>query len=96
MQLLRRISTSKQLFVQRLDEEDGDEDEVEAEVEADLQRGLELDVNSNCHMTEAIYEELQLDECNQNEAPPELALELARRRRSRSSSSRSSRRRSSI
>lgn len=78
MQLLRRISTSKQLFVQRLDEEDGDEDEVEAEVEADLQRGLELDVNSNCHMTEAIYEELQLDECNQNEAPPELALELAR------------------
>ncbi|KAH8308865.1 hypothetical protein KR059_002553 [Drosophila kikkawai] len=75
LKLLRRISTSKQLFVQRLDEEDGDEDDMEPEVGADLQRGLELDVNSNCHMTEAIYEELQLEECNQNEAPPEMARE---------------------
>ncbi|KAH8374444.1 hypothetical protein KR200_008891 [Drosophila serrata] len=75
LKLLRRISTSKQLFVQRLDEEDGDEDDVEPEVVMDLQRGLELDVNSNCHMTEAIYEELQLEECNQNEATPELARE---------------------
>ncbi|KAH8290673.1 hypothetical protein KR054_004856 [Drosophila jambulina] len=75
LKLLRRISTSKQLFVQRLDEEDGDEDDIEPEIGADLQRGLELDVNSNCHMTEAIYEELQLDVCNQNEAVPELARE---------------------
>ncbi|KAH8254482.1 hypothetical protein KR032_010359 [Drosophila birchii] len=76
LKLLRRISTSKQLFVQRLDEEDGDEDDVEPEIDvADLQRGLELDVNSNCHITEAIYEELQLNECNQNDGPPELARE---------------------
>jgi len=47
--------------VQRLDEEDGYDDE---EVEVDLQRDLELDVNSNCQVTEAIYEELQLSECN--------------------------------
>lgn len=63
MQFLRKISTSKQLFVQRLDEEDGDDEEVEEEL--NLQRDLELDVNSNCPVTEAIYEELQLSECNQ-------------------------------
>jgi len=68
LQFLRKISTSKQLFVQRLDEEDGDDEEVEEEL--NLQRDLELDVNSNCPVTEAIYEELQLSECNQ-------ALDLA-------------------
>ncbi|XP_037716647.1 uncharacterized protein LOC119551393 [Drosophila subpulchrella] len=61
LKFLRKISTSKHLFVQRLDEEDGYDDE---EVEVDLQRDLELDVNSNCQVTEAIYEELQLSECN--------------------------------
>ncbi|XP_017073018.1 putative uncharacterized protein DDB_G0271606 [Drosophila eugracilis] len=60
LKFLRKISTSKQLFVQRLDEEDVDEEEVEV----DLQRDLELDMNSNCQVTEAIYEELQLSECN--------------------------------
>ncbi|XP_016993744.2 uncharacterized protein [Drosophila takahashii] len=68
LKFLRKISTSKQLFVQRLDEEDGDDDE---EVEVDLQRDLELDVNSNCQVTEAIYEELQLSEC-----APDLAKEV--------------------
>ncbi|XP_002032849.2 uncharacterized protein LOC6608101 [Drosophila sechellia] len=68
LKFLRKISTSKQLFVQRLDEEDGDDEEVEEEL--NLQRDLELDVNSNCPVTEAIYEELQLSECNQ-------ALDLA-------------------
>ncbi|XP_017128778.1 probable serine/threonine-protein kinase fhkB [Drosophila elegans] len=63
LKFLRKISTSKQLFVQRLDEEDGDGDD-EVEVEVNLQRHLELDVNSNCPpATEAIYEELQLSEC---------------------------------
>ncbi|XP_001360659.2 uncharacterized protein [Drosophila pseudoobscura] len=62
LKLLRRISTSRQLFVQRLDEEDGDEEqEMEpAEGEAYQQK----DVNSNCHTAEAIYEELQLNECS--------------------------------
>ncbi|XP_016957111.1 uncharacterized protein LOC108029394 [Drosophila biarmipes] len=60
LKFLRKISTSKQLFVQRLDEEDGDDDE---EVEDDLPRDRELDVNSNCQVSEAIYEELQLSEC---------------------------------
>ncbi|EDV59592.1 uncharacterized protein LOC6542378 [Drosophila erecta] len=74
LKFLRKISTSKQLFVQRLDEEDGDDEEMEVELEVDelnLQRDLELDVNSNCPVTEAIYEELQLSECNQ-------ALDLAK------------------
>ncbi|EDW89276.1 probable E3 ubiquitin-protein ligase bre1 [Drosophila yakuba] len=69
LKFLRKISTSKQLFVQRLDEEDGDDEDVEEEL--NLQRDLELDVNSNCPVTEAIYEELQLSECNQ-------ALDLAK------------------
>uniref|UniRef100_A0A6P4EDU1 Uncharacterized protein LOC108039082 n=1 Tax=Drosophila rhopaloa TaxID=1041015 RepID=A0A6P4EDU1_DRORH len=63
LKFLRKISTSKHLFVQRLDEEDGDDEEVQVEVEVDLQRDLELDMNSNCPAMEAIYEELQLSEC---------------------------------
>ncbi|EDW46862.1 GM20731 [Drosophila sechellia] len=38
LKFLRKISTSKQLFVQRLDEEDGDDEEVEEEL--NLQRDL--------------------------------------------------------
>ncbi|KAH8233363.1 hypothetical protein KR026_007244 [Drosophila bipectinata] len=62
LKFLRKISTSKQLFVQHLDEEDEDEEEMDTEIP-----DPELDVNSNCHMTEAIYEELQLNECLKNE-----------------------------
>ncbi|XP_034650782.1 RNA polymerase II degradation factor 1 [Drosophila subobscura] len=62
LKLLRKISTSRQLFVQRLDEEDGDEeDEMEP---SDGEAYLQKDVNSNCHTAEAIYEELQLNECS--------------------------------
>ncbi|XP_017061288.1 putative uncharacterized protein DDB_G0268364 [Drosophila ficusphila] len=69
LKFLRKISTSKQLFVQRLDEEDAYDEEVEAE----LQRELALDVNSNCQATEAIYEELQLSECKEVEVPQQEA-----------------------
>ncbi|KAH8372684.1 hypothetical protein KR009_002835 [Drosophila setifemur] len=61
LKFLRKISTSRHLFVQRLDEED---EEVDTEAEADQ----DLDLNSNCQMTEAIYEELHLNECPKNDA----------------------------
>ncbi|KAH8284692.1 hypothetical protein KR018_011568 [Drosophila ironensis] len=72
LKLLRKISTSKQLFVQHLDEEDEDETQEMPSDAVDPQ----LDVNSNCQVTEAIYEELQLHESGKIEEE-DRCLELA-------------------